>query len=375
MPESVRHFDFMYWRTRQLGRFGREPEPPVLMVWWSTYVSNRQVIENLEEIVVQVSSILNGHSVRHDSVVMQLADTNMATVVGVFEEWPRLISSTSPSNAPLRRATFYWPAPNSAANRLMNIEGGHPQESVAILEATLAERDGSDSIASPVSPSATDGDLHYEKHVEICLRIVPEQIPANLVGSVGEDLSELLSWGATAIDASWGCVTMDQFDDSITPFEQWYGQAKIWCQPRRHPRGYYWANLLNSAHIEQLGGLPTLRSEVARVGFKLWPIGGNDRTAVLRINEPIDRYTDADLAKMKELLDPSLLYPNSGYQYYLGPPLRIVPDAGTAYRRPLDDKLPTFDDIPADLRDACEAVVAEARYLGRDPVEPWYLDA
>jgi hypothetical protein len=116
-------------------------------------------------------------------------------------------------------------------------------------------------------------------------------------------------------------VTYDRVLPGPTPWELWYSHP-----PRdAELRGYFWANLLTAPH---LASLPRLDQDAAAAGIQVDRHAG---TAMIRDPGPVTAFDDDRLAAMKALLAPAL--PDAGYLYYEGPPLRIIRDPGTAFRR------------------------------------------
>jgi hypothetical protein len=159
--------------------------------------------------------------------------------------------------------------------------------------------------------------------------------PAGDTDAVAERLLDLVTAWSTGLELLTGCVTLDRVQPGYTPWELWYGAGVELMAPltRDHVRGYYWANLLTSGHLERLGDLDALCARAADHGFVVGRPGppGPPGAVVLRSPSPVTGFDDTQLAAMKDVLAPVLVARR--YTQYEGWPLRIVRDPGTAFRR------------------------------------------
>jgi len=128
-----------------------------------------------------------------------------------------------------------------------------------------------------------------------------------------------------------------------SPYETWYRQS-VWDWEdggRSQTRGYYWTNLMSDGHLARLGGRSDFVRATAEARLDYVPLGEN--AVLVRSPSPVGAFDDGQLARMKVLLQP-VLRPGR-YDYYVGPPLRIVRDPGTAFMTDSDPtRLPDFDD-------------------------------
>jgi hypothetical protein len=62
---------------------------------------------------------------------------------------------------------------------------------------------------------------------------------------------------------------------------------------------------------------------------------------LVRAAGSLEDFSDADLERMRALLKPAL--PKARYWFYVGPPLRILRDPGTAYLPATGSVIPKFD--------------------------------
>lgn len=155
----------------------------------------------------------------------------------------------------------------------------------------------------------------------------------------GEVLAAALRDPELAQPASWGAVWYDH-SYQRTPYYKWYGLAAF-PELNENPnlvRGYHWANLLSQASGMVETSAPMPSSLIVEV-----PPGCSGRQFV-RARDPLGAFDDESLLAVKELLDP-LLIPAT-YDFYKGPPLRIIRDPGTAWYREPTDGLPEFEDGP-----------------------------
>ena len=156
----------------------------------------------------------------------------------------------------------------------------------------------------------------------------------------------LLELIGTWPEVSWGAVLYDcNAYSEKTPFEKYYF-APVEVHATEHlVRGYYWANLLTEGHVAQFaGGLPAIRTACANAGVECEPVPGRE-AVVVKSARPVGEFDDEQLATMREVLTPVL--PEAVYRYYAGPPLRVIKEPGTAFKRiPPEIEIPWFDDDP-----------------------------
>jgi hypothetical protein len=166
---------------------------------------------------------------------------------------------------------------------------------------------------------------------------------------VAEGFVRLLADLEPVVTPVWGAVTYDTWDNVLTPFEAFYGRSrpKAGQDADRHPRGYYWANLLTVTHIAGLGGTARLVEAADERGLSvevLADVPGGEKVLV-RDPRAISTFDDSRLESVRDLLAPVL--PECSYTWYGGPPVRVVREPGTAFRFiPPEIKAPLFEDDP-----------------------------
>lgn len=151
-------------------------------------------------------------------------------------------------------------------------------------------------------------------------------------------------------DAVWGSVMLDCPTGDDPAYEYYYGIGKTSGEvlAAEHPRGYYWANMLSGGHVEALGGIARLERRCAELGLAALPVedsAGNVDLTLVRDPARVSRFDDTRLAAMRDLLDPILVH--KPYRFYVGPPLRVFKEPGTAHLpipAGLDPMRPVFDD-------------------------------
>lgn len=112
---------------------------------------------------------------------------------------------------------------------------------------------------------------------------------------------------AERTSAVWAFVTSDPhwFPTIETPYERYY-RLPEYGRPlaRKHPRGYYWANLLGAEQVAGLGGLDAVVERASLAGLIAQPVAAD---LTIRIPSSITSYTDGELRAVKNLLGPVLL--------------------------------------------------------------------
>lgn len=146
--------------------------------------------------------------------------------------------------------------------------------------------------------------------------------------------------------AGWGCVSLDHWQLQAPPYDLYHGSWRE-GEPAfdRHPRGYYWVNVLNPVHVDLLGGVSEFDRRAQAGGLTVRELAGTggEPLYLLRDPAPVSAFTDARLHAVHDVLEAALLKPD--YLWYEGPPLRVVKQAGTAFRPiPADVARPVFDD-------------------------------
>ena len=161
-----------------------------------------------------------------------------------------------------------------------------------------------------------------------------------------EAWTEALARITAACAADWGCVSLDHWSLEAPPYDYYYTHRdRGESGAGRHPRGYYWANVLNPDHVELLGGVRELEQRAHAAGIAVRELGGGDGPPyyLLRDPGPISAFADDRLTAMRDLLEASLLEPE--YTWYAGPPLRVLKQHGTAFAPiPAGVRQPVFDD-------------------------------
>lgn len=372
---KVREFDFVGWRNFQLSQAGLVAERPEMFLMLSIYEPINELVKPITGMMEKLGSILSGTELSCQRPVISIREDLTEVMVSDYEEWKDDFATWHTGNVFQWSTSCYWPLRN---------EGNHthpvevPDKSIAILEISGLNPD--------VMP---DGSLDPDKGrsrflptasmVDVEFRIAYHCLPNDSVKLIADGLAEMLTFAHSFLGACWGCVTIDQFDSGTTPFERWYSTKGRWRRPKEHPRGYYWANLITTKHIERLGGHEGVARMSESLGFPTRLIQDEltfERSMVVRMNSPIDRYTAAELRAMKELLGPSLLYPDGGYEYYLGPRLEIIPDEGTACVSSIDGSVPELEDADFDVLEFFEVLTSEwgINSIGMKPGELPFLD-
>jgi hypothetical protein len=147
-------------------------------------------------------------------------------------------------------------------------------------------------------------------HVSVSIDTL--SLSAHEEDEIAEAFASWLPDVAESTEAVWGFVTSDPhwFPYIETPYEGYYRLPQHGRpHARKHPRGYYWANLLTSEHIEGLGGVDVVVERATKAGLVVGSTGKASRPSSLtvRIPSPITSYTDDELRAVKTLLDPVLL--------------------------------------------------------------------
>lgn len=371
---KAREFDFVGWRNLQLSRAGLVPERSEMFLTLSIHDPINDVLEPISGMVDRLDLALNRAALSRWPVISIRENTTEVLVVE-YEAWKKDFTRWHTGTVFHWSATCYWPARETSEPR-SPIE--IPDESLAILEISGFNPD--------VMP---DGSFDLEKGrarfgpsipmVEVNFRVAHHHLENDAVESIADDLVEFLGAAPYSLGGCWGCVTIDRFERGTTPFERWYSTMGKWKRPKEHPRGYYWANLITTEHIERLGGVESVLERSATLGLSARLIQ-DDRTmegsVIIRMSSPISRYTAEELRAVKELLDPSLLYPDGGYEYYLGPPLQIIPDDGTAFAPSVTDGVPELDDADFDLDEFFDSLTSNwgAKSIGHAPDDYPFLE-
>lgn len=155
----------------------------------------------------------------------------------------------------------------------------------------------------------------------------------------------LLQTVATWPEVTWGAVLFDvTHRNAPTPFEVYFSARVPVADAAGLARGYYWANLLTEGHLETYGGYPHLARLCEEAGVACSPVSART-AAIVTCAEALSGFDDQHLAAMRDALAPVL--PQDSYVWYEGPPLRVIKEAGTAFRRIAPEiRTPWFDDDP-----------------------------
>jgi hypothetical protein len=165
--------------------------------------------------------------------------------------------------------------------------------------------------------------------------------------AAGEIWTGLLRLVGSWPETLWAAVLYDKWEggtEERRPHERYYGieNGATLCEDRA--LGYYWANLLTERHLEGLGGAAALRARCDELGLVLEECPGRPGAAVLRAGQPVGSMDDECLAALREALAP-VLAANEYRGFYSGPPLRVIKDPGTAFRRvPPEIEWPAFEE-------------------------------
>jgi hypothetical protein len=153
----------------------------------------------------------------------------------------------------------------------------------------------------------------------------------NAAGDLGERLLARLA-GQDLVD--WGGVTWDHGYPGRTPYESYFpvSPEEASREAARHPRGYYWSNLLTGGHLEGLGGAGAVVASCRNNGLETELIDGESgsQAMIVRAKEPLSEFSDESLHAVHRLLDPILVH--KPYKWYADWPLRIIKEPGTAFR-------------------------------------------
>lgn len=161
---------------------------------------------------------------------------------------------------------------------------------------------------------------------------------------MGEACLRLLHLAGGWLETTWGAVLRDHWASTDDPpYEQYFGFSTTAPQTVRETRGYYWANLLTAGHVELFGGPDGLRARCEAVGVRVDAVPGSADAVVVRSGLPLGGLDDEQLVALREALAP--VTPVRPYRYYSGPPLRVLKEPGTAFRRiPPEIEYPWFED-------------------------------
>jgi hypothetical protein len=181
--------------------------------------------------------------------------------------------------------------------------------------------------------------------------------PADESDQAADEVLALLRGWVRPLRLRTAAVTHDRGGSNLSPWEKWYatGRHVTATQTHERVRGYYWANLLTTGHLARLGGLEQLRAHATEHGLIVEPADPQqaDDAVILRAPGPVTTFDDDQLAAVKHALRSTLMHLQ--YAMYLGYPLRIIPDPGTAFRkvppgspfpRLLDGRGPYADEVP-----------------------------
>ncbi|MGC5022971.1 hypothetical protein [Micromonospora sp. DT47] len=181
--------------------------------------------------------------------------------------------------------------------------------------------------------------------------------PADASDQAADEVLALLRSWVQPLRLLTAAVTHDRGGSNVSPCEKWYatGRHVTTTLTGERVRGYYWANLLTAGHLARLGGPAQLRAHAAEHGLIVEAADpqGDDDTVILRAPGPVTAFDDDLLAVARHVLTPALMHLQ--YAMYLGYPLRIIPDPGTAFRkvppgspfpRLLDGRGPYADEVP-----------------------------
>jgi hypothetical protein len=162
----------------------------------------------------------------------------------------------------------------------------------------------------------------------------------------GTVFAAMLGVAAGWPETIWGAIFDDHWArNQDLPFERYFGVEHPPEDSARLARGYYWANLLTEQHLDALGGPDALAGRCRALGLTCDLIDGRV-AAIVKAGGPIDAFDDDKLVAVRDLLTP-LLDPTPYTQLYAGPPLRVLKQPGTAFRRiPPDIEVPRFADQP-----------------------------
>ncbi|MEQ7128769.1 hypothetical protein ABN034_30105 [Actinopolymorpha sp. B11F2] len=274
-----------------------------LQVHWTTYAKERLVYrdawlhltERMESLVGEL-----GIPLARTELVWQMGKRLPAGGRWSQTRFDKLVAGFEDENQDLRLVATAWTWPGRV----------EPEEPAQMsVDARLKNPD--------------DGE---EVYVEVRTKhLTPEE-----EDRIAEEFASLLVPVAESVEAVWGAVIHDLVTGfaANTPFESWY--ALGWDGRRAaktHPRGYYWANLLNATHVERLGGLESLVERGSPQGLLVQPIneGRLEGGAVVRIPSPVTRFTTDELRAVKDLLAPALL-PVTPRRYRRRGTPRILPD-------------------------------------------------
>lgn len=246
-----------------------------------------------------------------------------------------------------------------------NVTGRWTQERYRRILHRAAEPDGCGfdlgwSVPDPARPASYDwvsgillsasADAFADGHWEWTLRASAGLFRGEALDAAAETWARLLHAVAARPETLWGAVFHDNWGlNQRLPYERYFRVKIPAADTGRTARGYYWANLLTGQHLAALGGARAAGRRCAGLGLRFEPVPGRD-AAVVRDGGPISALDDSRLAALRELLAPVLV--TVPYRFYGGPPLRVLKDPGTAFRRiPPEISRPRFDDDPPPARD------------------------
>ncbi|MDF9817196.1 hypothetical protein [Streptomyces sp. SPB162] len=162
--------------------------------------------------------------------------------------------------------------------------------------------------------------------------------------AAGEAFLRILALAGRWPGTTWGAVFHDHWGQlDKVPYERYFGLDTAAPETLPVTRGYYWANLLTSGHTEEFGGVDALRSRCDAAGVRVDAVPGRPDAVVVRSTLPLTGLDDEQLVALREALAP--VTPTRPYRYYSGPPLRVLKEPGTAFRRiPPEIEYPWFED-------------------------------
>lgn len=152
-----------------------------------------------------------------------------------------------------------------------------------------------------------------------------------------EILADALALAGARSQTRYGAVVYDFISGETLnrlPYELMYGITEGYQEADESARGYYWANLLTTRHVDKLGGLDAFAARCADHGVAATVLDRSgaigDAAVLVRDPAPLTAFTDERLAAMRDLLDPALPHPD--YLWYAGWPVRVFKQPGTAFR-------------------------------------------
>jgi hypothetical protein len=163
---------------------------------------------------------------------------------------------------------------------------------------------------------------------------------------VQHETVQLATTVAAKLDAAFGYITPDVAAPNANPYAAAFGLSETEVRIDRFLLGYYWGTILSSGHIAALGGLDRVEREAPCVRVETFRAASGGSLVFLQLTETIDAFSDAELRRLRDFLQPLLPAP-----LYVRPPsypVRLLlddvsPEPVEVPRRRQPEPLPPFE--------------------------------